>query len=145
MMNKELYYCKYWEHIYYLDYEMCVSDLIYSDNKKMAQIHIIVMKENQVVRGASGLPLNEFENVIRESIRKRFNKQKASVDREVVKIWYYNIDNTPIDPNDVPLRFAITFVNPNEYISAEEYNIFKQNIYSYLQIFLDRIFKSSES
>ena len=137
-MNKELYYCKYWEHIYYFDYEMCISDIIYSDNKKMAQIHIIVMKEGRVVRGISGSTLGEFEEVVRELIRKRFNVKNNLLDGEVVKVWYYNIDDSQIDFNDIPLRIAITFANLEQTISIEEYDILRQNIYDSLKIFLNK-------
>ena len=139
-MDKDLYYCKYWEHIYYSDYEICVSDIIYSDNRDMAQIHIIVMKKGKIVRGITGSCLNEFENVIREFIRKHFNKENDSVENGVVKIWYYNIDDSPIDAKDVPLRIAITFSNLVDNISVGEYNVFRQNIYGVPQEIVNAIF-----
>lgn len=137
-MKKELYYCKYWEHIYCFDYDICVSDIIYSEDRNMAQIHMIVMKRGKVVRGITGSSLSEFENIIREFIRKHLNKENDSLETGVVKIWYYNIDDSPIDSKDVPLRIAITFSGSVINISAEEYNTFRQNICEYLLSFLNR-------
>lgn len=138
-MNKELYYCKYWKHMYYFDYDICVSDIIYSNDKNIAQIHMVVMKKGKVVRGITSSSLNEFENIIRGFIRKQFSKKNNLLENGVVKIWYYNIDDSPVDSKDVPLRIAITFSNSGESIPVEEYVIFRQNICDYLLSFLDKI------
>jgi len=136
-MKNKLYYCRYWEHELYSDYELCVSDVVYSDDKKMAQIHVIIMKNGEVVRGIASSMLREFESFLREYIRQEFGKRSGLRESEEVKIWYYNVDNRPINPNDIPLRIAITFVNSTENISTTEYNDIRRSIYDYLQKFLE--------
>ena len=86
-MKKELYYCNYWEHMYYTDYELCVSDIIYSKDKKLAQIHMIVMKEGKVVRGMSATALKALECNIRELIRNIYGANKM-FENETVKICF---------------------------------------------------------
>lgn len=135
-MNKEFYYCKYWEHIYFGEYEMCVSDIILSNDKKMAQIHIIIMKNGKVVRGISSLSLEKFENTIRELIRNGIDAKNNLLDKGTIKIWYYNMDDSQINSKDVPLRIAVTFTSCAEDIPVEIYNGFRRDIYDYLQGFL---------
>ena len=135
-MNKELYYCKHWKHIFYSEYEVCVSEIIYSNNKKMAQIHIIVMKEGVVVRGISKSFLSGFEKDIRESIINRFNTDNGMLKEMPIKIWYYNLDDGRVDPNDIPLRIAVTFSNPSANI--EDYSKIREEIYVHLKSLVDK-------
>jgi len=135
-MNKELYYCKQWKHIFCSGYEMCVSEIIYSNNKKMAQIHIIVMKEGMVVRGVSKSSLKGFEKGIRELIINRFNTDNGMPEEMPIKIWYYNIDDSGVDPNDIPLRIAVTFNNPS--VNIEDYSKIREEIYAHLKDLVDK-------
>lgn len=131
-MKKEFYYCNYWEHIYYANYEMCVSDIICSNDNKMAQIHMIIMKNEKVVRGMSTSDLQEFECDIREIIRNVYCENNE-FDSGTVKIWYYNFDDSQINSQDIPLRIAVTFNTHKKELSSEEDNDLRNDLYDSLK------------
>lgn len=136
-MKKELYYCSYWEHIYYADYEMCVSDVIFSNDKKMAQIHLIVMKNKNVVRGISAADLEELECNIRMLIRNVYPEENE-FESGTVKIWYYNFDDSPINSHDIPLRIAVTFNMQKGEMAFEKNDNLRNNLYDLLKGFAKR-------
>ena len=111
-MDKELYYCSNWEHQFYKEYDVCISDFV--EHMGMIQIHGIAIKSGNVVRGFSTDDLGEFEENVRTYVRLFIDKCGADdyYDARTVKIWYYNPDNRELDTCDIPLRFAITFYRP---------------------------------
>ena len=140
VMNRELYYCKYWKHIFWKEYEICVSDIIYSERAKMAQIHIIIMKEGQVVRTISDLKLEDCENHIRTIIRDAFSNDAWFAEKDVIKIWYYNINDTPVEKSNIPLRMAITFTSHvKSDILIEKFNIIREKVYDCLYCYLSNV------
>lgn len=111
-MDKGLYYCSNWEHQFYKEYDVCVSDFV--EHKDMIQIHGIAIKNGEVVRGFSTDDLRGFEEKVRVSVRMFIDKGGAAdfYDARTVKIWYYDPDNRDFNTDDIPLRFAITFFRP---------------------------------
>lgn len=91
-MKKDLYYCKFWKHIKYKKYEICVSDIIFLENRTMAQLHMIIMRKGRVVREISSIKFNQFEENIRDYIRNEF------YNNGMLKVWYFNIDDSPVNP-----------------------------------------------
>ena len=111
-MDNELYYCSNWGHQFYKEYDVCISDFV--EHMGMIQIHGIVIKNGNVVRGFSADDLCEFEEKVRTYIRMFIDKCGTDdyYDARTVKIWYYTPDNRELDTDDIPLRFAITFYRP---------------------------------
>ena len=105
-MDKKLYYCDYWQKKSILGYSYCISDFIFQSekNKSLAQIHGIILYKNSILTFSKG-QLSVFEESIRFVIR---NVYKDSI----IKIWYYNENDTDFDIKHIPSRFAITIQVP---------------------------------
>jgi hypothetical protein len=101
-MDKKLYYCDYWQKKSISDYTYCLSDLIFQNEKdtSLAQIHGIILFKDSVLKYTKET-LSAFEEEIRGVIR---NVYKESI----IKIWYYNEDDSNFDLEHIPSRFAIT-------------------------------------
>lgn len=138
-MEKKLYYCRYWEHVRFGEYEMCVSDIIFFKESKMAQIHILVTKNGRVVRTGVREPIYEFEDFVRQLVRNTIIKNDKATKDEAIKLWYYNIDESPIDIHDIPLRMVVTFVAGLKEYDIKEFENQKRTIYLYLQDVLKRV------
>lgn len=101
-MDKKLYYCDYWQKKNISDYSYCLSDLIFQNEKDtyLAQIHGIILFKNSILKFTKE-QLSVFEETIRNVIR---NVYKTAI----IKIWYYNEDDSKFDVKHIPSRFAIT-------------------------------------
>lgn len=79
-----------------------MSDLIFQNEKdtSLAQIHGIILFKDSVLKYTKET-LSVFEEEIRGVIR---NVYKESI----IKIWYYNEDDSNFDLEHIPSRFAIT-------------------------------------
>lgn len=101
-MEKKLYYCDYWQKKNMSDYSYCLSNLIFQNEKDtaLAQIHGIILFKDTIIKFTKE-QLSVFEESIRSVIR---NVYKESI----IKIWYYNEDDSKFDVEHIPSRFAIT-------------------------------------
>ena len=101
-MEKKLYYCDYWQKKNMSDYSYCLSNLIFQNEKdtSLAQIHGIILFKDAIIKFTKE-QLSVFEESIRSVIR---NVYKESI----IKIWYYNEDDSKFDVEHIPSRFAIT-------------------------------------
>lgn len=115
-MDKKLYYCDYWQKKSILEYSYCISDLIFQSEKKksLAQIHGILLYKDSILT-FSKEQLSVFEESIRSVIR---NVYKDSV----IKIWYYNENDTDFDIKHIPSRFAVT-IQVSEGIDIENISL----------------------
>ena len=84
------------------DYSYCLSNLIFQNEKDtaLAQIHGIILFKDTIIKFTKE-QLSVFEESIRSVIR---NVYKESI----IKIWYYNEDDSKFDVEHIPSRFAIT-------------------------------------
>ncbi|MBC6712414.1 hypothetical protein [Treponema sp. Marseille-Q3903] len=101
-MDKKLYYCDYWQKKNISDYSYCLSDLIFQNEKDttLAQIHGIILFKDSILKFKKE-QISVFEEEIRDIVR---NVYKESI----IKIWYYNEDDSKFDVEHIPSRFAIT-------------------------------------
>lgn len=96
----------------------------------MAQLHMIIMRKGRVVRGISSIKLNQFEENIRDFIRNEF------YNNGMIKVWYFNIDDSPINPKNIPLRIAVTFDIGDKDNNEIDNTSFKEKIYQYVKALL---------
>lgn len=131
-MDDKLYFCKYWSlkrlEINNDNYSICISDKI-DGNKQGStiQYHGLIMKGDEVAtlgllnkgiteKKATEL-LKELEKQLRNVLISILKWKDYTIDREVVKIWYYtksgNVDKINVNDKRIypPLRFAFTVVN----------------------------------
>lgn len=101
-MDKKLYYCDYWQKKVFQDYTYCLSDLIFQNEKdtSLAQIHGIILFKDSILKFTKE-QLFVFEKTIRDVIRNVYKEA-------IIKIWYYNEDDSKFDVEHIPSRFAIT-------------------------------------
>lgn len=101
-MDKKLYYCDYWQKKNMLDYSYCLSNLIFQNEKdtSLAQIHGIILFKDAIIKFTKE-QLSVFEESIRSVIRDVYKES-------IIKIWYYNEDDSKFDVEHIPSRFAIT-------------------------------------
>lgn len=109
-MNRKLYYCEMWEHKKIENYEICVSNIIYSNDKSMAQIHMLIMQECMVIHSKRDV-VYYYENEIQKIIRNNLTWKENATEQGVIKIWYFNEDNSPVESFDIPMRITITMMN----------------------------------
>lgn len=119
-MDSKLYYCQYWQPIFDERYEITISDIIYSQEKKYFQIHGIILLNNHVVRSKK-LEVSLFEKKIKHYFLSKLNWEKDSINKDIIKIWYFNEDNTPIIANNIPMRFSITALGIENYKNLENF------------------------
>ena len=101
-MDRKLYYCEYWHKKNISDYSYCLSDIIFQDEKdtSLAQIHGIILFKDSILKFTKE-QLFVFEKTIRDVIRNVYKEA-------IIKIWYYNEDDSKFDVEHIPSRFAIT-------------------------------------
>ena len=101
-MDKKLYYCDYWQKKVFQDYTYCLSDLIFQNEKdtSLAQIHGIILFKDSILKFTKE-QLFVCEKTIRDVIRNVYKEA-------IIKIWYYNEDDSKFDVEHIPSRFAIT-------------------------------------
>lgn len=101
-MEKKLYYCDYWQKKNMSDYSYCLSNLIFQNEKdtSLAQIHGIILFKDAIIKFTKE-QLSVFEESIRSVIRDVYKES-------IIKIWYYNEDDSKFDVEHIPSRFAIT-------------------------------------
>ncbi len=138
-MEKNLYYCRNWEHRQYKGYELCVSELI--EHHMLVQIHCLIMQNGKVLRGYKAGNLHDFELDVRKLVRAfilengmRYPERKE--EGLVVKIWWYTPDKPRIDTQDICFRTAITFYKPEKIDSKNSESLIEQ-LYHRLYQFID--------
>lgn len=132
-MSKDLYYCQQWKHRFYKDYDICVSDFVENEvGGALLQIHCVVIHNNEVVRVKD---LFQFEHNIRVHIRAFIDRMgmvyPGRDEARDVRLWYYNLDGSNLNTNDIPLRIAITFYRPKK-IEDKEQALLKEQIFTEL-------------
>ena len=101
-MDKKLYYCDYWQKKNISDYSYCLSDLIFQNEKDttLAQINGIILFKDSIFKFKNE-QISVFEEEIRDVVRNVYKEP-------IIKIWYYNEDDSKFDVEHIPSRFAIT-------------------------------------
>ena len=128
-MENNLYYCKYWKPINYNSYEIVISDIIYSQEKKYFQIHGIVSKEGNVLRVPKKV-IDTLETKIKLFVLPKIEWSITSINKNILKFWYYNKDDSAIDINQIPLRFTITALDISAYNFSSD---FKEKLFFILK------------
>ena len=106
-MEKKLYFCEYWEPVIFENKRITVSDVVYSNEKKYFQIHAIVLCKKEVFRINQSIAI-KIETQIKHLLQNKIIWSTDSINKSVIKIWYYNIDDSPVTSENIPLRLAIT-------------------------------------
>ena len=110
-MKADFFYCEYWDFksITHMnrDFNYCVSPIIYGNEENtLLQVHCLIKKNNKVLICSKE---NMLENWLKNSISSMNIWNKNNLDRNVVKIWYYDIDEYNIDlEKELLMRFSIT-------------------------------------
>lgn len=119
-MDSKLYYCQYWHPICNERYEITISDIIYSQEKKYFQIHCIIIQNDHVLRSKE-LEVSLFETKIKDYFFTKLNWEKGTINKDIIKIWYFNEDDSPVKSNNIPMRFCITALGIEKYKELENF------------------------
>lgn len=157
-MNDELLYCKPWKHmikkLHNKQVEICVSDAVNGNQQgTVIQYHAVIIIKNEIARlcdfsnnitqAMAEKYVNDFENNIRNIVRKNLQWRKNKPDNNTVKIWYYSKnENNPTEINDKRyypyFRLAIT-VNNVSNINQEDSKMITNQLKDYMFDWVEKI------